>query len=59
MAIIYGLVLVATLLAGGAGGWLITTGHYERIAAEHEQEEEELAEFQDLYAAWAILHRML
>ncbi len=58
MSIIYGLILMATLLMGGVVGWLITTWHYERVAADYDQDEEEMAEFQDLYAAWAMLHRM-
>ena len=58
MTIIYGLFLVFTLLVGGAGGWLMTTWHYEQVAAEHDEEEQEMAEFQDLYAAWVTSHRI-
>ncbi len=56
MTIIYDLLLMLTLLVGGAGGWLVTAWHYEQVAAEHNEDEQEMAEFEDLYAAWAILH---
>lgn len=58
MGIIYDLLLTLTFLAGGAGGWFMTTWHHEQVAAEHDQEEEEMVEFQELYAAWAMLHRI-
>ena len=58
MAIIYDLLLVLTLVVGGAGGWFMTTWHYAQVAAEHDEDEQEMAEFRDLYAAWAILHRI-
>lgn len=54
---IYNLIFIAGLLTGGGWGWLMTTQHHERIAAEHEEEELEVVEFQELYAAWAMLHR--
>lgn len=57
MAIIYCLFLVLTILVGGAGGWLLTKWHYEQVAAEHDEEEQEMAEFQDLYAAWVTSRR--
>jgi hypothetical protein len=57
MAIIYGLFLMLMLIVGGAGGWLMTTWHDEQVAAERDEDEQEMAEFRDLYAAWAILHR--
>ena len=56
MAIIHDLFLMLMLIVGGAGGWLMTTWHYEQVAAERDEEEQEMAEFRDLYAAWAILH---
>ena len=58
MTLIYGLVFMAGLLTGGVWGWLVITQRHERVAAEHYQEELEAAEFQELYAAWAMLHRM-
>lgn len=58
MTITYCVILIATLLAGGAAGWLMTTWHYARVRAEHDHDEDEMAEFQDLYAAWAYLHRI-
>jgi hypothetical protein len=58
MTIIYGLLLVFTLLVGGAGGWLMTTWHYEQVPAEHDEEEQEMAEFQELYTAWVTSHRI-
>lgn len=57
MTMIYGLIFLAGLFTGGVWAWLATTGHYERIAAERAEEELEMAEFQELYAAWAMLHR--
>ena len=36
----------------------MTTWHHEQVAAEHDQEEEEMTEFQELYTAWAMLHRI-
>jgi hypothetical protein len=36
----------------------MTIWRFARVAAERAQEEEEMAEFQELYAAWAMLHRM-
>ena len=57
MAVIYNLIFIAGLLTGCGWGWLMTTQHHERIAAEHHEEELEMAEFQELYAAWAMLHR--
>jgi hypothetical protein len=56
MTTIYGLIFIAGLLTGSVGGWLITAGHYERIKAAHDLDELEITEFQELYAAWAMLH---
>ena len=58
MTVIYGLIFMTGLLTGGVGGWLVTSQHYERVAAEQHQDELEMAEFQELYAAWAMLHRL-
>lgn len=57
MTVICYLIFIVGVLTGGAGGWLLTSQHYERIAAEYDQDELEMAEFQDLYAAWAMLSR--
>jgi hypothetical protein len=58
MLLIYGLVFIVGLFTGGVWGWLATSQHYERVAAEHDLDELEMAEFQELYAAWAMLHRV-
>ena len=54
---IYDLIFMAGLLTGCGWGWLMSTQRQERIAAQHEEEELEMAEFQELFAAWAMLHR--
>ncbi len=56
MTVIYGLIFMAGLLTGGVGGWLLTSLHYEHVAAEDDEEELEVAEFQELYAVWATRH---
>ena len=58
MIFIYGLIFITGLVTGGVGGWLATSEHYERVAAEQYQDELEMLEFQELYAAWAVLHRI-
>jgi hypothetical protein len=58
MTVIYGLVFMTGLLTGGLWGWLTTSQHYERVEEEHDLDELEMARFQELYTAWAILHRI-
>ena len=36
----------------------MTTWHYEQVAAEHDEEEQEMAGFQELYAPWVTSHRI-
>jgi hypothetical protein len=57
MTVIYGLIFITGLLTGVVGGWLVTSQYYERVMAEQHQDEREMVEFQELYAAWAMLHR--
>lgn len=54
MATIYGVGLIMALLAGGAIGWLLTIGHFQRIASQHREYENELAEVREFYVAWAM-----
>ncbi len=51
------LVVILAALAGGAGGSLLTIGHYHRIAKERAAYEEELAQSQDILAGLALLRR--
>lgn len=57
MIVILVLVFLAALAAGAAAGCLMTIEHYERLAARQQADEEELAEVEELYAAWATLRR--
>lgn len=47
------LVLVTVLAMGAVAGMLLTVRHFEHIQAERQADEDRLAEFQELYAAWA------
>ena len=57
MTVSYGLIFMAGLLTGGVGGWLLTSLHFEHVAAEDNEEELEVAELQDLYVVWAMRHQ--
>ena len=57
MSIVFGLLLILALLIGAASAWLLTMRYYEQVAAERDEEEREMAEFQELYAAWLTSHR--
>jgi hypothetical protein len=51
--------LLTALLILGAGvtaGILLTVAHREHVRAERRAEEDRLAEQQELYAAWAMIH---
>jgi hypothetical protein len=51
--------LLAVLMILGAGitaGILLTVGHRAHVRAERQAEEDRLAEQQELYAAWAMIH---
>jgi len=51
--------LLTALLILGAGitaGILLTIAHREHIRAERQADEDRLAEQQELYAAWAMIH---
>jgi hypothetical protein len=53
-----GLVIILAMLAGGAGGSLLTIEHYHRIEKERAAYEEEAAQSQDVLAGLALLRRM-
>jgi Flp pilus assembly protein CpaB len=57
MEIIDGLLLGLALLGAGTAGWLLSAWRVEQDAAERAEEEQEMEEFQDLYAAWVTSHR--
>ena len=51
--------LLTALLILGAGitaGVLLTALHREHVRAERQAEEDRLAEQEELYAAWAMIH---
>jgi hypothetical protein len=58
VAIIYGIGLAMALLAGGAIGTFLTAAHYERIASQEEEYEEEMAESRDRYRVLAMLRHI-
>jgi hypothetical protein len=58
MTAIYGPIFMAGLLTGGLWGWLMATKYHERLMTEEDQEDQEIIKFQELYAAWAILHNI-
>jgi hypothetical protein len=50
------LAVLMTLPAGITVGILLTSAHRAHLRAERQAEEERLAEQQELYAAWAMIH---
>ncbi len=50
------LALLTILGAGAVAGILLTIQHYEHIRAELQADEDQLAEQQELYAAWGMIH---
>jgi hypothetical protein len=57
MGLIDKLALLIALLIGGAGGWLVATARHHRLAERERNYEREVADYQELYAAWAMLRR--
>jgi hypothetical protein len=57
MKIIDALALLAALLAGGAGGWLVAVTSQKMTAERQRSYELEMADLDELYAAWAKLRR--
>jgi hypothetical protein len=58
MAVVDGIALLVTLLIGGAGGWLAAMASHNMAAERERSYEAEMADLQELYAAWASLRRM-
>jgi hypothetical protein len=58
VAIIYGIGITMALLTGAAIGLLLTVTHYQRVAAERQRYEEEVARDPEFRAAavQAVLH---
>jgi hypothetical protein len=52
------LAIIVAVLAGGAGGSLLTIDRYHRVTKERAAYEEELAQSQDVLAALALLRRV-
>jgi hypothetical protein len=50
MTVVYGIVIVMALLAGGGIGLLLTVAHYHLVAARHQRYEQEVAQDRELYA---------
>jgi hypothetical protein len=50
------LTVLMILAAGITGGILLTVAHRAHVRAERQAEEDRLAEQQELYAAWAMIH---
>jgi hypothetical protein len=50
------LTVLMILGAGVAGGVLLAIARREHVRAERQAEEDRLAEQQELYAAWAMIH---
>jgi hypothetical protein len=48
--------VLAILGAGMMAGILLTIAHREHVRAQRQAEEDRLAEQQELYAAWAMIH---
>jgi hypothetical protein len=58
MSVLYGIVLVMMLLAGGSIGLLLAVTHRHLVAVRHQKYEQEAARDQELYAAaQAVLQR--
>ena len=58
MKIIDALPLLAALLCGGAGGWIVAMARQKMSAERQRSYELEMADFEELYAAWASLRRI-
>jgi hypothetical protein len=50
------LAVLMTLGVGTTGGILLTMARREHVRAERQAEEDRLAEREELYAAWAMIH---
>jgi hypothetical protein len=57
MKIIDALPLLAALLSGGAGGWIAAMARQKMSAEQQRSYELEMADYEELYAAWASLRR--
>lgn len=51
MTVVYGIVIMMALLAGGGIGLLLTVAHYHLVAARHQRYEQEISRDLELYAA--------
>lgn len=52
------LALLAALLAGATGGWLMAVNSRNKAAERQRSDELEMADMEELYAAWANLRRI-
>lgn len=57
MTVVYGIVIMLALLAGGGIGLLLTVAHYHLVAARHQRYEQEIARDRGLYAAAEAVHQ--
>lgn len=51
MTVVYGIVIMMALLAGGGIGLLLAVAHFHQVAARHQRYEQEIARDRELYAA--------
>ena len=58
MKIIDALSLLAALLSGGAAGWIVAMARQKMAAERQRSYELEVADLEELYAAWARLRRV-
>lgn len=50
MTVVYGIVIMMALLAGGGIGLLLTVAHYQLVAARHRRYEQEIARDREPYS---------
>jgi hypothetical protein len=58
VTIFYDVLMLLSLLIGGAIGVLVTTAHHEQTALRHWAYEKEIAEGREIYAALAMFRRI-
>jgi hypothetical protein len=58
MKIIDALPLLAALLSGGAGGWIVAMARQKMSAERQRSYELEVADLEELYAVWASIRRV-
>jgi hypothetical protein len=58
MKVIDALLLLATVLAGGAGGWTLSVVRQNMSAERQRSYELEMADVEELYATWASLRHI-